>query len=439
MLPKVRRRLVRWGIAALLLVCAAAGLNKLFWNHHAKRFQELRPGVLYRTGQPSEWGLDYLVEWRGVKTVISLQLYPANLRHGLYDHAKPSGGPEAAYVERLGAQPVHWSLGEEACWPWPTPWVYESWFRTLDEPSNWPIAIHCQGGRHRTGTLAALFRLEYDRWPVERALAEMYSFKFGSPVPVQEHNLRTYFPRPRPGAEEWGALAAELSAWLTPQERGDYETAVRALRSRRADPSLQNALEDSLQRGVEFAMCLTARLVDSADEPLACPVAACAAKLLDNPAAAPRDWSTAAAVVADFGTSEQQSRLLALLSDEPRDAVVSPRYAALAAGVSNRYTINRIPYWRAMLDDSRHHPEPAAQKYRYCETAAARMSVVANQNFVEIEGHIADWSHAADRAGHWLAAHEQYAQLSTLIGPEGPRVEHVAERENDEGRGAVRP
>jgi hypothetical protein len=437
--PVHRGRAARWGLAVLLLVGLLAGLNRLFWNHHAKRFQELRAGVLYRTGQPSELGLEYLVERLGVKTVISLQLYPAHLREGLYDHAKPSGQPEAEFVERLGAHALHWSLGEEACWPWPSPWVYESWFRTIDEPANWPIAIHCQGGRHRTGTLAALFRLEYDRWPVERALAEMYSFKFGSPVPVQEHNLRTYLPRPRPGAEEWGALVAELSVWLTSQERGDFEAAVHALRRRRQEPALQAAICGILERGVDFALCLGQRLVDSADEPLAAALAARGAMVLEQTTAPARDWSIAAAIVADFGTREQQAQLLALLTDEPREGAVSPRYAALVAGVCNRYTINRVPYLRVLLNDRRGHVEPAARQYRYCETAAARLSVIADQNFVEVAGHQADWPHAADRAKQWLEAHEQLAQLSTLILPESPRIEHVAERANDEGQGALRP
>lgn len=434
-----RRRLCVRVVALLALVGAGVGLNQLFWNHHVKRFQALRPGVVYRTGQPSELGLKYLIAQRGVKTVISLQLYPASLREGVYDPGKPSGGPEAPCVERLGARAIHWSLGEEAYWPWPSPWIYEAWFRTVDEPANWPIVIHCQGGRHRTGTLAALFRLEYDRWPVERALAEMYSFKFGSPVPLQEHNLRTYLPRPRPSVEEWGTLAAELSPWLTPAERGDFEAAVHRLRERRAEPALQAALTGALDRDVDFALCLVARLVDAADEPLVAPLAARAAMIVERSSAPARDWSTAAAAIADFGTAQQQARLVEILASEPHDQPPTERYAALAAGVANRYTANRAPYLRVLLTDTRYHPEPAAQRYRYCETAAARLSVLAEQNFVEIEGHLADWPHAPERAKSWLDSHEHFTQFSTLILPESPRVARVADRENDEGQGALRP
>jgi hypothetical protein len=287
--------------------------------------------------------------------------------------------------------------------------------------------------------LSALYRLEYDRWPVERALNEMYSFKFGSPVPLQEHNLRTYLPRPRPSVEEWGTLAAELSPWLSHAEQGDYESAVHKLRERRAEPALQAALTRCLYGNVPFSLCLVARLVDAADEPLAAPLAARAALILEQNSAPAHDWSTAASVIADFGTPQQQARLVEFLSAEPYDQPVTERYAALAAGVSNRYTANRAPYLRVLLADVRHHPEPAAQRYRYCETAAARLSVLAEQNFVEIEGHLADWPHAPERAKSWLDSHEQFTQFSTLIPPESPRVARVAERENDEGQGALRP
>ena len=68
------------------------------------------------------------------------------------------------------------------------------------------------GGRHRTGTISALFRLEYDRWPVERVLAEMYSFKFGEGTPMQEYNLRTYLPRPHPNEAAWQTLRDGVGA-----------------------------------------------------------------------------------------------------------------------------------------------------------------------------------------------------------------------------------
>ena len=114
-----------------------------------------------------------------MKTVLSLQLFDPQLSRGLIDPGRPSGSRESDYVATAtAAHLVQWPMGQESCWPWMTPWQFEEFFRMFDNPENFPVAVHCMGGRHRTGTISALFRLEYDRWPVERALAEMYSFKF---------------------------------------------------------------------------------------------------------------------------------------------------------------------------------------------------------------------------------------------------------------------
>ena len=59
-------------------------------------------------------------------------------------------------------------MGKEWCWPWFTPWQFDEFFKLLDDPANLPLAVHCMGGRHRTGTFSALYRLEYDGWPIER-------------------------------------------------------------------------------------------------------------------------------------------------------------------------------------------------------------------------------------------------------------------------------
>ena len=48
-----------WGLLAALVV---GGVYSGFWRYQAKRFQVVRPGVLLRVGQPSEFGLRYLVE-----------------------------------------------------------------------------------------------------------------------------------------------------------------------------------------------------------------------------------------------------------------------------------------------------------------------------------------------------------------------------------------
>jgi protein tyrosine/serine phosphatase len=50
----------------------------------------------------------------------------------------------------------------------------------VTDPSNGSVYVHCQGGRHRTGVMTAIYRMTQDHWTADRAFAEMKQFKFGS-------------------------------------------------------------------------------------------------------------------------------------------------------------------------------------------------------------------------------------------------------------------
>lgn len=48
----------------------------------------------------------------------------------------------------------------------------------VNDPKNWPVYVHCKGGRHRTGALTASYRITHDGWTAERAFAEMKDYDF---------------------------------------------------------------------------------------------------------------------------------------------------------------------------------------------------------------------------------------------------------------------
>jgi tyrosine-protein phosphatase SIW14 len=49
----------------------------------------------------------------------------------------------------------------------------------LNDPANQPVYVHCAGGRHRTGVMTAVYRMEQDGWTAEWAFKEMKQYKFG--------------------------------------------------------------------------------------------------------------------------------------------------------------------------------------------------------------------------------------------------------------------
>jgi protein tyrosine/serine phosphatase len=48
----------------------------------------------------------------------------------------------------------------------------------VNDPANWPVFVHCQGGRHRTGVMTAVYRMTKDGWNADRAYQEMKQFRF---------------------------------------------------------------------------------------------------------------------------------------------------------------------------------------------------------------------------------------------------------------------
>src|SRR5437879_4780757 len=153
------------GLLIALLIAGAAtgvGLSRLaLWRFHLKRFATVHDGVLYRSAQPTETGFSLLVNRYGVRTIACLRRESFAVRCGLFDFGEPSGADEQALATHLGARPVRWLMGDEAYWPWLGPEQFERFFELMDEPGNFPVAVHCNGGRHRTGTFVALYRLEY--------------------------------------------------------------------------------------------------------------------------------------------------------------------------------------------------------------------------------------------------------------------------------------
>jgi tyrosine-protein phosphatase SIW14 len=48
----------------------------------------------------------------------------------------------------------------------------------VNDPANQPVYVHCQGGRHRTGVMTAVYRLTQDGWTADKAYQEMKFYRF---------------------------------------------------------------------------------------------------------------------------------------------------------------------------------------------------------------------------------------------------------------------
>jgi tyrosine-protein phosphatase SIW14 len=66
----------------------------------------------------------------------------------------------------------------------------------VNDPANQPVYVHCQGGRHRTGVMTAVYRMTDEGWTAERAFAEMKQYKFGADFLHSEFKDFVYAYRP---------------------------------------------------------------------------------------------------------------------------------------------------------------------------------------------------------------------------------------------------
>ncbi len=117
---------------------------------------------LYRGGQPDAQGYDELRRL-GVRTIVSLRQH--------HD--------ERRAVESRGFSYVHIPLqadifGSEP----PTEAQVREFFDVVLDPARRPVYFHCAHGQDRTGTMAALYRIEVDRWSNEDAVEEMHAFGY---------------------------------------------------------------------------------------------------------------------------------------------------------------------------------------------------------------------------------------------------------------------
>ena len=114
--------------------------------------------VLYRSAQPTNDGMKG-IERLGVKTVLNLRSF-----HSDRDELK---GTNLAY-QHIYMKAWHPERKEVV-----------KFLRTVLDPKQTPVLVHCQHGADRTGTMCAIYRVVAQKWTKEEALREMTKGGFG--------------------------------------------------------------------------------------------------------------------------------------------------------------------------------------------------------------------------------------------------------------------
>jgi protein tyrosine/serine phosphatase len=146
----------------------------------------------YRGEQPL--GRDYSdLAAIGVKTVIDLQ--------GDGDNQN-----EAKLVEAAGMRFYRIPMTTRVV---PTAKQLEHFLSIVNDPAQQPVFVHCKGGKHRTGVMTAVYRMENEGWTADQAFKEMQKYKFGAAFLHPEFKRFVYAYQPqgihRPAAQRSGA------------------------------------------------------------------------------------------------------------------------------------------------------------------------------------------------------------------------------------------
>jgi protein tyrosine/serine phosphatase len=145
-------------LIAVLLLAASATAETLA-KVRIKNFGRIDDHY-YRGAQPD--ARDYAdLATLGVKTVIDLT------QDGRTD--------EPRLVERAGMTFYRIPLTTSER---PAKTAVTQFLSLVNDPGNWPVYVHCQGGRHRTGVMTALYRMTKNGWTADRAYQEMKQYRF---------------------------------------------------------------------------------------------------------------------------------------------------------------------------------------------------------------------------------------------------------------------
>jgi protein tyrosine/serine phosphatase len=148
-------------ILALSAVAAAKGADyATFPNVHIKNFGQMDERF-YRGAEPK--GLEDIQALKdlGIHTVIDLQAKPEVAERGM--------------VEAQGRRYVNIPMVDNA---YPRPEWVAAFMKTVNDPSTGKFFVHCAGGRHRTGSMGAVYRFEKYGWSYDQVYAEMKQYDF---------------------------------------------------------------------------------------------------------------------------------------------------------------------------------------------------------------------------------------------------------------------
>jgi tyrosine-protein phosphatase SIW14 len=209
------RNLTRFLLAAAIVgfLIAAPIAYKRRLDRDSRNFHVVEPGILYRSGQLPIVRLQQVIASYGIRTVVCLRNGndPVDQTEEDWVKSRALGFfriPHRPWVpDQTGKVPAE--IGLQA-------------FRDImDDPSNYPVLVHCFAGVHRTGTMCAMYRMDYQGWSNAEAMAEMRLL--GYSILDDHEDVHTYLTNYHPNRRTHSAKQLLLPIVPVSRSSGDRD------------------------------------------------------------------------------------------------------------------------------------------------------------------------------------------------------------------------
>jgi tyrosine-protein phosphatase SIW14 len=194
------------GVALVFVLIAAPVAWALRQRGEMRGFKVVREGVLYRSGQMSLDALKRQIHDRDIRTVVCL-------RDAVPGRPSPDR-TEEEYCLKQGIRyvripPRHWEAADGTT---PADEGVRTFLEIMADTRNHPVLIHCFAGVHRTGAYCAVYRMEFEGWSNEEAIAELKDLGYAHLE--EEWDILNYLERYQPRLRNRTAAGPGLNADL---------------------------------------------------------------------------------------------------------------------------------------------------------------------------------------------------------------------------------
>ena len=172
------RRSVASALALALCVIGVASAQEKRGIEELPKFSQVNPN-LFRGAQPKEGGIDRLKNM-GIKTIINL---------------RDSNDQTKNEEDQATTRGLHYFNIPLPNFDRPSDETVSQILLLITSAENQPVFVHCKRGSDRTGTIIALYRIEFDGWTGDRAKSEAKQHGMGFWQYKMKDYIEDYYTR----------------------------------------------------------------------------------------------------------------------------------------------------------------------------------------------------------------------------------------------------